>query len=73
MKIEEIRKSWRQLVAQKEFKQVAELLRQSPEREKIMQRGRELRAYICVRSSVGHGTVSDAAYHGNDELESGVQ
>ena len=32
-----------------------------------------VRAYICVRSSVGHGTVSDAAYHGNDELESGVQ
>ncbi len=48
MKIEEIRKSWRQLVAQKEFKQVAELLRQSPEREKIMQRGRELCAHTFV-------------------------
>ena len=38
MKIEEIRNSWRQLVAQKELKQVSELLRQSPERDKLMQR-----------------------------------
>ncbi|MBS5002593.1 alginate lyase family protein [Holdemania filiformis] len=48
MKIEEIRNSWRQLVAQKELKQVSELLRQSPEREKLMQRGRELCAHTFV-------------------------
>ncbi len=48
MKIEEIRNSWRQLVAQKEFKQVAELLRQSPKRDKLMQRGRELCAHTFV-------------------------
>lgn len=48
MKIEEIRNSWRQLVAQKELKQVSELLRQSPERDKLMQRGRELCAHTFV-------------------------
>lgn len=75
MKIEEIRNSWRQLVAQKELKQVSELLRQSPERDKLMQRGRELCAHTFVfdHPSMGYGAVPDAAHHGNDGLESGVQ
>ncbi|MCH1940419.1 alginate lyase family protein [Holdemania massiliensis] len=48
MQIEEIRKQWRQIMAAKELKQVSELLRQSPERDILMQRGKELCAHTFV-------------------------
>lgn len=48
MQIEEIRKQWRQIMTAKELKQVSELLRQSSERDILMQRGKELCAHTFV-------------------------